>query len=140
MAKEMNFKQELVGCFGFPVAENPTQAMIEPAFDDLGLEWRYLTLEVTPENLKDAVLGARAFGFKGFNCTIPHKVEVIKYLDGLGSSAELMGAVNCVVNRDGQLIGENTDGKGFVSCLKKISDLENKSCVIFGAGGAARAN
>ena len=50
----MNFKQELVGCFGFPVAENPTQAMIEPAFDDLGLEWRYLTLEVTPENLKDA--------------------------------------------------------------------------------------
>lgn len=139
MAKEMNFKQELVGCFGFPVAENPTQAMIEPAFDDLGLEWRYLTLEVTPENLKDAVLGARAFGFKGFNCTIPHKVEVIKYLDGLGSSAELMGAVNCVVNREGQLIGENTDGKGFVSCLKKISNLENKSCVIFGAGGAARA-
>ena len=139
MAKEMNFKQELVGCFGFPVAENPTQAMIEPAFDDLGLEWRYLTLEVTPENLKDAVLGARAFGFKGFNCTIPHKVEVIKYLDGLGSSAELMGAGNCVVNREGQLIGENTDGKGFVSCLKKISNLENKSCVIFGAGGAARA-
>ena len=73
------------------------------------------------------------------DCTIPHKVEVIKYLDGLGSSAELMGAVNCVVNREGQLIGENTDGKGFVSCLKKISDLENKSCIIFGAGGAARA-
>ena len=139
MSKEMNFKQELVGCFGFPVAENPTQAMIEPAFNDLGLEWRYLTLEVAPENLESAVLGARAFGFKGFNCTIPHKVEVIKYLDGLGSSAELMGAVNCVVNRDGQLIGENTDGKGFVSSLKKISDPNNKSCVIFGAGGAARA-
>ena len=77
MSKEMNFKQELVGCFGFPVAENPTQAMIEPAFNDLGLEWRYLTLEVAPENLESAVMGARAFGFKGFNCTIPHKVEVI---------------------------------------------------------------
>jgi shikimate dehydrogenase len=139
MAKDMNFKQELVGCFGFPVAENPTQAMIEPAFVDLGLDWRYLTLEVKPENLEKAVNGARSFGFKGFNCTIPHKVEVIQYLDGLGSSAELMGAVNCVVNKDGKLIGKNTDGKGFVESLKKKSDPEGKSCVIFGAGGAARA-
>ena len=55
MAKDMNFKQELVGCFGFPVAENPTQAMIEPAFEALGLDWRYLTLEVKPENLEKAV-------------------------------------------------------------------------------------
>ena len=139
MAKELNFKQELVGCFGFPVAENPTQAMIEPAFNALKLDWRYLTLEVSPENLKRAVKGARAFGFKGFNCTIPHKVEVIQYLDGLGESAELMGAVNCVVNKNGELIGENTDGKGFVSSLKKIIDPSEKSCVIFGAGGAARA-
>ena len=139
MAKELNFKQELVGCFGFPVAENPTQAMIEPAFDALNLDWRYLTLEVSPENLKRAVNGARAFGFKGFNCTIPHKVEVIQYLDGLGESAELMGAVNCVVNRNGELIGENTDGKGFVSSLKQITNPNEKSCVIFGAGGAARA-
>ncbi len=139
MAKELNFKQELVGCFGFPVAENPTQAMIEPAFHALNLDWRYLTLEVSPENLKRAVKGARAFGFKGFNCTIPHKVEVIQYLDGLGESAELMGAVNCVVNKNGELIGENTDGKGFVSSLKQITDPNKKSCVIFGAGGAARA-
>ena len=77
---ELNFKQELVGCFGFPVAENPTQAMIEPAFRAMGLDWRYLTLEVRPEGLKAAVEGARVFGFQGFNCTIPHKVEVIQYL------------------------------------------------------------
>lgn len=139
MANELNFKQELVGCFGFPVAENPTQAMIEPAFHAMGLDWRYLTLEVRPENLAAAVNGARSFGFKGFNCTIPHKVDVIQYLDGLGESAELMGAVNCVVNRDGKMIGENTDGKGFVSSLKDITDPRGKSCVIFGAGGAARA-
>ncbi|MCP4848215.1 MAG: shikimate dehydrogenase [Verrucomicrobiaceae bacterium] len=139
MAKELNFKQELVGCYGFPVAENPTQAMIEPAFRAMGLDWRYLTLEVRPENLGAAVAGARAFGFRGFNCTIPHKVEVIPLLDGLGESAELMGAVNCVVNRDGKLIGENTDGKGFVSSLKELTDPAGKSCVIFGAGGAARA-
>lgn len=136
---ELNFKQELVGCFGFPVAENPTQAMIESAFGAMNLDWRYLTLEVRPEGLQRAVEGARVFGFQGFNCTIPHKVEVIQYLDGLGESAELMGAVNCVVNREGRLIGENTDGKGFVSSLKEIEDPAGKSVVIFGAGGAARA-
>lgn len=139
MPKELNFKQELTGCFGFPVAENPTQAMIEPAYRAMGLDWRYLTLEVRPENLAAAVAGARSFGFRGFNCTIPHKVEVIQHLDGLGESAELMGAVNCVVNRDGEFIGENTDGKGFVSSLREITDPAGKSCVIFGAGGAARA-
>lgn len=136
---ELNFKQELVGCFGFPVAENPTQAMIEPAFDAMGLDWRYLTLEVKPEDLEQAVAGARAFGFRGFNCTIPHKVAVIEYLDGMGESAELMGAVNCVVERQGQLIGENTDGKGFVAAFREIEDPKGKSMVLFGAGGAARA-
>lgn len=139
MATELNFKQELVGCFGFPVAENPTQAMIEPAFRAMGLDWRYLTLEVRPEDLPAAVAGARAFGFRGFNCTIPHKVAVIPLLDGLGESASLMGAVNCVVNRDGRFIGENTDGKGFVASFREIDDPAGKSMLIFGAGGAARA-
>ena len=139
MAKELNFKQELVGCFGFPVAENPTQAMIEPAFRAMGLDWRYLTLEVRPEDLPAAVAGARAFGFRGFNCTIPHKVAVIEHLDGLGESASLMRAVNCVVNRDGRLIGENTDGKGFVSSFRQIADPAGLSMLLLGGGGAARA-
>lgn len=139
MAIERNFKQELIGCFGFPVAENPTQAMIEPAFRAMGLDWRYLTLEVKPADLPAAVAGARAFGFQGFNCTIPHKVAVINLLDGLGESAALMGAVNCVVNRDGRLIGENTDGKGFVASFRELDSPEGKSLVLLGAGGAARA-
>ena len=78
-------------------------------------------------------------GFKGFNCTIPHKVNVIQFLDKLGKSASLMGAVNCVVNKNGQLIGENTDGKGFVRSLEEITNPKGKKVVIFGAGGAARA-
>ena len=73
---ELNFKQELVGCYGFPVSENPTQAMIEPAFQDMGLEWRYLTLEVKPDGLRGAVEAARVFGFKGFNCTIGMHVSI----------------------------------------------------------------
>jgi len=137
--KTLNFKQELTACFGFPIAENPTQAMIEPAYRALGLDWRYLTLEVRPENLAAAVAGARAFGFRGFNCTIPHKVAVIPHLDGLGESAALMGAVNCVVNRGGRFIGENTDGKGFVSSFRQLADPAGKTLVLLGAGGAARA-
>jgi shikimate dehydrogenase len=119
--------------------------MVEAAFRHHGLDWRYLTLEVKPADLGDAVRGARAFGFRGFNCTIPHKVAVIQHLDGLGESASLMGAVNCVVRRGDQLIGENTDGKGFVESLRELTDPPGKSagsfgCVVmFGAGGAARA-
>jgi shikimate dehydrogenase len=139
MTKELNFKQELTGCFGQPVSENPTQAMVEAAYRHHGLDWRYLTIEVAPEGLADAVRGVRAMGFAGFNCTIPHKVAVIEHLDGLGESASLMGAVNCVVRREGKLIGENTDGKGFVESLRTLTDPTGKSVVIFGAGGAARA-
>ena len=136
---ELNFKQELVGCFGQPVSENPTQAMIEAAFRHHDLDWRYLTIEVAPGDLAAAVAGTRAMGFQGFNCTIPHKVAVIEHLDGLGESAQVIGAVNCVVRRDGQYIGENTDGKGFLKSLREIIDPAGKRLVMFGAGGAARA-
>ena len=139
MSKELNFKQELTAAFGQPISENPTQAMVEAAYRHHDLDWRYLTIEVAQDGLEAAVAGARAMGFAGFNCTIPHKVKVIEYLDGLGESASLMGAVNCVVQRDGKLIGENTDGKGFVESLKELTDPEGKSVVMFGAGGAARA-
>ena len=136
---ELNFKQELTAAFGQPISENPTQVMVEAAYRHHNLDWRYLTIEVGPNDLEAAVQGAKVMGFQGFNCTIPHKVNVIQYLDGLGESASLMGAVNCVVRRDGQWIGENTDGKGFLSSLNEITDPKNKKVVIFGAGGAARA-
>jgi hypothetical protein len=81
---------------GQPVAGNPTQFMMERAFEAAGLDWRYLTLEVAPEHLAAAVQGMKAMGFRGGNFTIPHKIAVIPYLDGLSSAAELIGAVNCV--------------------------------------------
>jgi shikimate dehydrogenase len=131
--------QEIVAVFGQPVAGNPTQYMMEKAFAQVGLDWRYLTLEVAPEALGDAVRGMRAMGFRGCNLTIPHKVEVIQYLDRTSEAAALMGAVNCVHRVNDELVGENTDGKGFVQSLKEVTDPAGKNVVILGAGGAARA-
>lgn len=133
------FRQELVGLFGQPVDENPTQAMVEAGFEAAGLDWRYLTVEVAPTDLGRAVLGARAMGFRGFNCTIPHKVAVVEHLDRLGRSAALMGAVNCVVRRGDELVGENTDGAGFLEAVRRRRDPAGARVVLLGAGGAARA-
>lgn len=139
MTKVWNFKKELVCLFGQPVAENPTQHMMEAAFQHHGLDWRYITFEVDPKDLPDAVKGMRACGLRGGNCTIPHKLAVIPLLDRLGESASVMGAVNCIVRRGNELVGENTDGKGFVASLRELIDPTQKRIVILGAGGAARA-
>lgn len=135
----MNFLSQLTGSFAQPCAENPTVVMVEAAYRHHELEWRYINCEVDPEDLGDAVRGARAMGWAGFNCSIPHKVAVIEYLDGLGESAKVIGAVNCAVRREGKLIGENTDGKGFIQSLRNSIDPTDKNITIFGAGGAARA-
>lgn len=135
----VSFRKEIVALFGRPVEENPTCVMMEAAFSSLGLDWRYVTLEVRPENLAAAVDGAVAMGFRGFNCTIPHKQAVVHLLDELAPSAELMGAVNCVVADEGRLIGHNTDGQGLVALLADKRPLRGLRATIIGAGGAARA-
>ncbi|TAH44034.1 MAG: shikimate dehydrogenase [Betaproteobacteria bacterium] len=134
-----DFLHPLTGSFAMPAAENPTVVMIEAAYRQLGLDWRYINCEVRPEGLGDAVRGARAMGWRGFNCSIPHKVAVIEHLDGLGASARIIGAVNTIVRRGDRLIGENTDGQGFVQALRDVADPAGKAALIFGAGGAARA-
>ena len=133
------FLSRLTGSFSEGAAENPTVAMVEAAYQHHGLDYRYINCEVPPEKLADAVKGARAMGWAGFNLSIPHKVAVIPFLDGLGESAAVMGAVNCAVLRNGKLIGENTDGKGFLQSLRELIDPAGKSVIMFGAGGAARA-
>src|SRR5882757_1545899 len=135
----MSFLSVITGSFALPAGENPTVAMVEAAYRHHGLDARYLNCEVEPEALGDAVRGARAMGWVGFNCSIPHKVAVIEHLDGLADSAAVIGAVNCVVRREGRFIGENTDGQGFLTALRTVVDPAGKSLVVFGAGGAARA-
>jgi shikimate dehydrogenase len=136
---EVSFLSVLTGSFAMPAAENPTVAMVEAAYRHHGLDARYLNCEVEPAALGDAVRGARAMGWVGFNCSIPHKVAVIEHLDALADSARVIGAVNCVVRHGGLLIGENTDGQGFLEALRTVVDPAGKSLVVFGAGGAARA-
>lgn len=135
----MSFLSVLTGSFAMPAAENPTVAMVEAAYRHHGIDARYINCEVAPEALGDAVRGARAMGWAGFNCSIPHKVAVINHLDGLGESATVIGAVNCVVRRGPRLIGENTDGLAFVAALRTVAEPRGRSLMLLGAGGAARA-
>jgi shikimate dehydrogenase len=141
MSSNPNYKAELVGVFGHPVAENPTVVMQEAGFQALQLNWRYLTIEVLPEDLKAAMRGMRAFNMRGINLTIPHKVEVLKYLDEVKPDAALMGAVNTVVRVGDRLVGENTDGKGFMQALTQDTKVnpKGKKVLVLGAGGAARS-
>lgn len=135
-----NYRAELTACFGDPVDGNPTGVMEEAAFAAKGLNWRYLTVLVKDGELPQALAGAKAMHFRGLNLTMPHKRTVIPYLDGLTEAARIIGAVNTVVVQDGNWIGENTDGKGFVSALEQNGvTLEGKRVTILGAGGAARA-
>jgi shikimate dehydrogenase len=139
MSGSRSFLSSITGSFATPAAENPTVAMMEAAFRHHDIDARYLNCEVGAPALGDAVRGARAMGWMGFNCSLPHKVAVVAYLDGLGESASIIGAVNCVVRRGDRFIGENTDGQGFLSSLRTVAELDGKQLVLLGAGGAARA-
>ena len=136
-----DFQEQLVACLGQPVRENPTVVMQQAAFQARGLAWRYLTIEVPPAKLKDAITGIRALGLRGANFTIPHKVAVMEHLDEIAPDAAVIGAVNTVRREGDRLIGENTDGKGFLRGLRLDAGIEpkGKKALVMGAGGAARA-
>lgn len=134
------YRSELVGAFGCPIDENPTGVMEEAAFAAKGLDYRYLTIKVEKDDLADAMKAVKAFNMKGINLTIPHKVKVLEYLDEVSREAEIIGAVNMVVNKDGKLFGDNTDGKGYLKSVRDAGiSVEGKTITVLGAGGAARA-
>jgi shikimate dehydrogenase len=139
LARVPGFCLELVGSMSEGAAGNPTGVMIEAAFEHHGLAWRYVNMEVAAAELADAVRGSRAMGFRGFNCSMPHKVAVIDHLDALAPSASVIGAVNCVVRDGDSLIGHNTDGEGFLRALRERVDVRGARVLVLGAGGAARA-
>ena len=134
------YQKQWVGVFGDPVDDNPTVVMEQAAFDAEGIPMEYLTIQVRSGELEAAMNGLRAMNFTGINITMPHKGEVLKYLDEVSESAEIMGAVNTIYWKDNKLTGENTDGKGFIKSLRDGEiPLNGRNAVILGAGGAARA-
>jgi shikimate dehydrogenase len=139
MREATRFLRLLTGSFSTPAGANPTGVMIEAAYVHHDIPARFIHCDVAPAGLADAVRGAVAMDWLGFNCSLPHKRAVIPYLDELGESARLIGAVNCVVRREGRLIGENTDGRGFIAALRTLVDPRGRRVTLLGAGGAARA-
>ncbi|NRF95068.1 shikimate dehydrogenase [Paenibacillus frigoriresistens] len=130
----------LYGVFGDPIRHSRSPIMLNRAFEEAGINAVYAAFHVRPEELGDAVRGIRALGYRGINVTIPHKVEVMQYLDEIDEGARIVGAVNTIVNESGKLIGYNTDGIGYVRSLKEETgiELKGKSVLLLGAGGAAR--
>ncbi|MCC2685593.1 MAG: shikimate dehydrogenase [Paenibacillaceae bacterium] len=130
----------MYGVFGDPVAHSKSPIMLNRAFRECGLNAAYAAFHIKPGQLKEAVQGVRALGFRGVNVTIPHKEEVMLYLDEIDAGAREIGAVNTIVNEQGRLIGYNTDGIGYVRSLREETGLElaGRRILFLGAGGAAR--
>ncbi|MBZ2173991.1 shikimate dehydrogenase [Schnuerera sp. xch1] len=130
----------LVALLGYPIEHSKSPAMHNTAFEALGLDYVYLAFGIKKDLLKQGLDAMRALNAIGFNITMPHKEEVVGLLDEITEEARIIGSVNSVKNKDGKLIGYNTDGKGFVKALQEAEiDFQGKKIVILGAGGAARA-
>lgn len=128
---------KVVGLIGEPVEHSFSPPMHNEAFKTLGLDYVYVPFNVSPDNLKSAIEGANSLNIQGLNVTIPHKINVIKYLNELDPIAELIGAVNTIDFKN--LKGYNTDGIGCIRAIEEVTKIKDKNIVVAGAGGAARA-
>ena len=140
MAERITGHTELIGLMATPIRHSLSPTMQNESFAKLGLDYVYLAFEVGNDQLEDAVQGIRALGMRGSNVSMPNKQKVIQYLDKLSPAAEMVGAVNTIVNDNGVLTGHITDGTGFMSGLQQADvDIIGKKMTICGAGGAATA-
>lgn len=122
-----------------PAAGNPTHYLVEQAFAQGDLDWRFMTFEIEPEKLGDAMRGIRALGFHGVKVGEPFNEAVIEHLDELTDAARRGGSVNCVMAGDGRLVGDNTEGAALIGLLRQqINPVEGRA-MILGAGRLARA-
>ncbi|MEA2420472.1 MAG: shikimate dehydrogenase [Thermoleophilaceae bacterium] len=128
---------KLAGVLGFPVAHSRSPAMMNAAFGELGLDWRYVRLPVAPERFDEVVRALPGSGYLGANVTIPHKLAAHDLAGELTEAAAAIGAVNTLSFADGRIAGDNTDAGGLVDALDM--DLEGVSALVLGAGGTGRA-
>ena len=131
----------LAGVIGDPVRHSLSPALHNAGFAHLGLDWTYVAFEVSAGGGAGAVAAMRALGIEGLSVTMPLKAEVAEACDELAPVAAMLGAVNCVRRSGDRLIGENTDGVGFLNSMRIQADVEpaGMHAVVLGAGGAARA-
>ena len=127
----------IVGLIGHPVEHSFSPPMHNAAFEKLGMDYAYIAFDVDPNNLGSAIEGAKSLNIKGFNVTIPHKIEVMHFLDEIDEVAGLIGAVNTIDFKN--MKGYNTDGIGAVRAIEEVISIKDKNVVIAGAGGASRA-
>lgn len=133
----INGESKVVGFLGSTYKASKMFALYNAAFKALELNYIYVPFVVN--DLKQAVQGIRHLGIHGVGVTIPYKIKVLQYLDTLDQNAKRIGAVNAIINKDGKLMGANTDGIGGVRALKEQTKVKGKSVAMLGAGGAARA-
>ena len=131
---------QILGILGYPLGHSLSPMMHNRALQQQGLNYVYLAFEVEPNCLGKAVQALRVLGVTGVNVTVPFKEAIMVYLDELTEEARMCGAVNVVKNRQGRLVGSNTDGPGFIAALQEAGvETGGQRVVILGAGGAARA-
>ena len=128
---------KLYAIIGNPIEHSLSPLIHNAAFEHLRLNCVFLAFKV--ERLQEAIMGIRALGLKGVSVTVPHKVEVMDYLDEIEEVAGKIGAVNTIVNQEGRLLGYNTDWSGAIKALEEKVELKDKKAIVLGAGGAARA-
>ncbi|WP_243290630.1 shikimate dehydrogenase [Bacillus sp. FJAT-47783] len=133
--------KDMYAVIGDPIGHSMSPLIHNDAFQNENVDGYYQAFRVKKEELRKAVDGMKALNFKGFNVTVPHKVDIMNYLDEIDESAQLVGAVNTVINREGKWIGYNTDGMGFFRSIQPfvLKDYDNMNVLVIGAGGAARA-
>ena len=140
MKNNVTANTKLLGIFGNPVSHSLSPIMHNDWFVKYKLNCLYVAFDVLPKNLKSAIESIRTLNILGVNVTVPHKVEVMKYIDNVDVAAKTIGSVNTIFNKNGKLCGYNTDWQGFITDLKsKKIDLKNKTVFVIGAGGAAKA-
>lgn len=140
MERRISGHTGLLALIGSPVGHSGSPAMYNYSFEKLGLDYVYVALDIKVDEVKDAIAGMKTFKMRGGNVTMPCKTEVVKYMDELSPAAQIIGAVNTIVNDNGRLTGHITDGVGFVSNLTDHGiDIRGKKITVAGGGGAATA-
>ena len=140
MEKRISGHTGLLALIGSPVGHSGSPAMYNYSFERLGLDYAYVAFDIKVEEVESAIAAMKTFKMRGFNVTMPCKIEAAKYMDELSPAAQIIGAVNTIVNEDGRLTGHITDGVGFVDNLKDHDvEVKGKKITIIGGGGAATA-